>query len=87
MGDVMTGIAKQAQNVPEPAGDPPSAEAPVDWEMAFRALAVITTSGFVSSNDVSRWVEMMRDIDPRAAKVLADTFNSHRHPWMQSFMG
>lgn len=83
----MTGIAKQTQNVPEPAGERESTGAPVDWELAFRALAVITTSGFVSSDDVSRWVETMRDIDPRAAKVLADTFNSHRHPWMQNFMG
>ena len=83
----MTTIAKQTPNVPAPTEGFPSAEVPVDWERAFRALAIMMTSGFVSSDDVSEWVETMRDIDPRAAKVLADTFNSCRHPWMQAFMG
>lgn len=82
----MSSIVKTS-TVPELAGGHQSTGAPVDWELAFRALAIITTSGFVSSDDVSQWVAALHDIDPHAAKVLADTFNSHRHPWMQNFMG
>lgn len=63
-------------------------EPPVDWEKAFKALVALSTTGFVASAQVNRWVQQIHDhVDPRAAKVMIDTFNKTRSSWMQDFMG
>lgn len=78
----MTDIALRAE---KPAK---TAESPVDWEKAFKALVALSTTGFVSSAQVNEWVQQIHDhVDPRAAKVMIDTFNKTRSPWMQGFMG
>lgn len=61
---------------------------PVDWEKAFKALVVLSTTGFVTSRQVNDWVQKIHDhIDPRAAKIMTDVFNKTRSSWMQDFMG
>lgn len=61
---------------------------PVDWERAFVALAAMTCTGFVQSNQVQGWAQTLHDkVDPRAAEVLITVFNRTRSSWMQAFMG
>lgn len=66
----------------------PTPEGPVDWEKAFVALAILTSTSFVSSHEVSQRVDFLRaKVDPRAADCLAKIFNGTRSSWMQGFMG
>jgi hypothetical protein len=75
--------ALEAPNSPNP-----TPESPVDWERAFVALAILTSTSFVSSHEVSHRVNFLRDkVDPRAAELLSKIFNKTRTPWMQGFMG
>lgn len=62
-------------------------EPPVDWEEAFKALVLLSTTGFVSSATINGWVQQIHDhVDPRAAKLMTDVFNKSRSSWMQDFM-
>jgi hypothetical protein len=63
-------------------------EPPVDWEKAFKALVLLSTTGFISSATINGWVQQIHDhVDPRAAKLMTDVFNKSRSSWMQDFMG
>jgi len=63
-------------------------EAPVDWERAFVLLTALSCTGFVQSELVGKWAQIIHDeVDPRAAKVLVSVFNRTRSKWMQDFMG
>ena len=64
------------------------AEAPVDWEKAFKALTLLSCRGFVSSHTVDGWAEQIGEhVDPRAAAYMIKVFYANRNPMMQDFMG
>lgn len=66
----------------------PETQTPVDWRAAFRGLALLSSTGLVTTKQVSRWVEQLNEhVDPRAGEELARIFNQTRSGWMQEFMG
>lgn len=60
----------------------------IDWRKAFFLLVLCTCTGFVSSNQVQKWAQVLHDeVDPRVAQYLMLIFNNTRSSWMQGFMG
>jgi hypothetical protein len=60
----------------------------IDWERAFKVLALSCCVGFVSSTDTADKIEILNAYaDPRVGAYLAELFNRHRSNWMQEFMG
>jgi hypothetical protein len=63
-------------------------QAETDWKLAFVALAMQSCTGFHSSEELSRYVEYVRDnAGEEPAKLLIDIVNRTRSKWMQDFMG
>jgi len=86
MSTKLTGTTPPAVIDPEATSTP--REAPVDWERAFVLLTALSCTGFVQSELVGKWAQIIHDeVDPRAAKVLVSVFNRTRSKWMQDFMG
>lgn len=87
----------EAMDLPVPA-DPSTLEevadpvrervSETDWRKAFQALAFLTSTGFVSSEQGANRANKIREVcgeDP--AEFLIEVFNSTRSQWMQDFMG
>ena len=59
-----------------------------DWKLAFKALAFLTSTGFVSSDQVANRANKIRELcGEEPAEFLIEVFNSTRSQWMQEFMG
>ena len=68
--------------------DLPSTGEISNWERAFKALALMTCTGFVSSLQVERRVARIREVaGDEPADFLIRAFNSTRSNFMQDFMG
>lgn len=75
-------------NPPVLGGEARERPQPANWKLAFDILAACTCTGFVSSEDVSRWVEHLRQAgEEEAAQRVGAIFNRCRTPFMQNFMG
>jgi len=74
--------------LPEEAPPTPETQTPVDWRAAFRGLALLSSTGLVTTQQVSHWVDQLnKNVDPRAGEELARIFNQTRSKWVQEFMG
>lgn len=59
-----------------------------NWKLAFGILAGHTCTGFVSSEQVSGYIEALREAgEAEAAEVVVKLFNGTRSEFMQGFMG
>jgi hypothetical protein len=60
----------------------------VNWERAFKALVVVTCTGFINSQDVEKWVQFVRKAaGDRPAEFMIKVFNQTRPQWMHDLMG
>ena len=77
-----------SQNPPAEAPKDTANQGEINWQKAFFYLVAMTCTGFVSSWQVERWTQTIRDeVDPRAADYMVEIFNHTRRNWMQRFMG